>query len=227
MMIAIQQPEHLPWLGFFNKMMLVDEFIYLDNVQFKKRYFENRNKIKTQSGWDWLNVPVKTKGLYTQKINEVEIDNSQSWQRKYLNKIRSHYSKSDFFEEVFNPLQEIVKQDYEKLVALNISLINFIREYLEIITPAIFASDVAKSKGSDLILQICLKRGAKTYLSGPDGRNYLQLDEFKKNNIEVIYHDYRHPEYKQTSSGFLSYMSVIDLIFNYGNKSRDIIRLGN
>lgn len=224
MVIAIQQPEHIPWIGFFNKMVSVDEFIYLDNVQFKKRYFENRNKIRTSDSWDWLNVPVITKGLYTQKINEVELDNSQDWQRKYLNKIKSNYGKAIFFTEVFKDFTETLGKEYKKLVELNVSLIEFVRRYLGISTPVIRASSVTEGKGSDLILELCIKRNAKRYLSGPDGRNYLKLDEFQKNNIEVQYHDYVHPQYRQLREPFISHMSIIDALFNYGKSAVEIIK---
>lgn len=227
MKIAIQQPEHLPWIGFFNKMTLVDRFVYLDNVQFKKRYFENRNKIKSRNsdGWEWLTVPVITKGLYTQNIKEVEIDYTQNWQRKYLNKLRTNYGRVIFFGEIFKNIEEIVKKKYKKLVELNLALLNLVVTYLDIKTPVILASQViSKGSGSNLILELCLKCNADTYLSGPDGRNYLKLDAFSQNNIRVEYHDYEHPVYKQMSEPFISHLSIIDLLFNYGKDSIQILK---
>ncbi len=226
MVIAIQQPEHLPWLGFFNKMAIVDEFIYLDNVQFKKRYFENRNKIKAanKNGWEWLTVPVVTKDRYTQDINEVEIDYTQDWQRKYINKIRQNYGESRFFPEIFAEIEIIINKRFNRLFELNLALINFFKSYLGILTPAILASSFSNGKGSDLILDLCLKRKADTYLSGPDGRNYLLLEAFQRNKIRVEYHDYVHPVYTQKYGPFISHMSIVDLIFNYGSDSKKIIR---
>ena len=224
MIIAIQQPEHIPWIGFFNKMVSVDEFIYLDNVQFKKRYFENRNKIRTPDGWGWLTVPVMTKGLYKQKINDVEIDNSRAWIKKYLNGIKSNYGKAAFFEEVFNDLADIMNKEHKKLVTLNLALIDFVRTYLGISTPVLCSSSICEGIGSGLILDICARRNASIYLSGPDGRSYLRAEEFNENNIEVNYHDYVHPEYKQLKGSFISHMSIIDLLFNYGKKSLEVIK---
>ena len=89
--MAIQQPEHLPWVGFFNKMSQCDLFVYLDNVQFKKRYFENRNKVKTNDGIKWLTVPVFTKGKYTQNINEVIVYNEPKWKKKYIDLLEYLY----------------------------------------------------------------------------------------------------------------------------------------
>lgn len=224
MIIAIQQPEHIPWVGFFNKMVSVDEFIYLDNVQFKKRYYENRNKIRTQRAWAWLTVPVVTKGLQAQKICEVEIDNTQDWRRKYLNRLKANYGRTIFFTEIFNELSGLVSKDYGMLVDLNLALIDFVRNYVGISTRVLCSSDIANGAGSGLIFDICRKRNANIYLSGPDGRNYLKAEEFKSRDIEIRYHDYTHPEYKQLQSSFISHMSVIDLLFNCGRRSIEIIK---
>jgi len=230
--IAIQQPEHLPWLGFFNKMLRVDEYIFLDNVQFKKRYFENRNKIistDNSAGWDWITAPVVTKDRFTQNINEVEIDYTQNWQAKYLNKIKWHYRKYEYFAEVFVEIEKIINRNFIKLLELNIALIQFVREYLNINTPTVLASEICHGRGSDLILKLCKLRRADVYLSGPDGRNYLNLPEFQNLNIQVEYHDYAHPQYEQqydkTTGNFISHLSVLDLLFNCGRNSIEILKI--
>jgi len=226
--IAIQQPEHLPWLGFFNKMLLCDEYVFLDNVQFKKRYFENRNKIRTHQGEHWVTVPVKTKGKYEQNINEVEIMNESEWQSKYLGAIETNYKKSPYFNQYFEQLKTIVEQNFESLVDLNLALVEMTRQVLGITTPVIRASEIREytEKGSDIILAICRDRQADVYISGPDGRNYLNLDEFAKHKIKVGYHDYQHPEYQQCHGDFVSHMSVIDLLFNCGEGSIQIVKGG-
>jgi len=224
--IAIQQPEHLPWLGFFDKMTKSDYFVYLDNVQFKKRYFENRNRIRTERGSQWITVPVLTKDCYHQKINEVIIDNEQDWRRKYLNTIRHAYAKARYLGEYIDELEKIIQRGFERLVDLNLALIEWGREKLEIRTPTILASQIReyKEKGSDLILAMCKDLGAKVYISGPDGRKYLELDSFGKENIRVIYHDYEHPVYQQLHQSFLSHMSIIDAFFCEGDsKLRKLI----
>ncbi|MFA6129444.1 MAG: WbqC family protein [Candidatus Omnitrophota bacterium] len=224
MIIAIQQPEHLPWVGFFNKMTLVDEFIYLDNVQFKKRYFENRNKIRTAKGWEWCCVPVMTKGSFSQEIKDVQIDYIQNWQRKYLNKLKSHYGKTKYFAEVFAGIEGEINKNHPALLGLNIGLITWVRNYLGITTKTALASQICSGKGSDLILGICLKRKADTYFSGPDGRNYLKSGEFDKAKIALRYHDFTHPVYKQKYESFISHMSIVDLLFNYGKDACGIVR---
>jgi hypothetical protein len=207
-------------------MARVDRFIYLDNVQFKKRYFENRNKIRANNieGFEWITVPVITKGRYTQKINEVKIDYTQNWQRKYLNKIKQAYCKAPFFGDIFIRIEEILHKNYEGLIDLNLLLIDFIRDYLGIVTPVMLASNICDTRGSDLILGICIKLNADIYISGPDGRNYLELNKFSKNKINVEYHNYTHPIYRQLYEPFISHMSITDLLFNYGKDSIAIIK---
>ena len=123
MIIAIHQPEFMPWLGFFEKMRSVDQFVIFDHVQFKKRYFENRNKIKTGNKWNWITVPVKSKGNYHQAINDIEIENNSKWQKKMWKNIHHAYAKSPFYKEIAESLSPIlVEQKYDKLIELNIIL---------------------------------------------------------------------------------------------------------
>ena len=225
MNIVIQQPEHIPWIGFFNKMAQCDLFVYLDNVQFKKRYFENRNKIKDKEKTLWLTVPVASKGLYTQKICDVELDNSQAWTRKYKGRLEHVYGKHPFWQDLKAIIYPTLDKSLNKLVDLNLFLINNICAYLEINTTTTLASKLSceNLKGSDLILEICNKSNAEVYTSGPDGKNYLELEKFIKNGIEIIYHDFDHPEYPQIGETFTPYLSVLDLIANCGEKSLEFI----
>lgn len=226
MMVAIQQPEHLPWIGFFNKMAQCDLYVYLDNVQFKKRYFENRNRIMTKEGTDWITVAVKTKGRYTQKINNVIIDSQIKWQNSYLGIIEHAYKKSPYWHHVRDIVFPCVQENTQMLIELNLRLIEECRKYLNINTPTILASTlgVDSFSGSRLIGEICLKTGADIYISGPNGKNYLNLQEFKDSGINVMYHHFKHPAYSQGSENFVPYLSIIDLIANCGPQSTSIIR---
>ena len=128
MKIAIHQPEFMPWPGFFQKMYLADKYIFLDHVQFKKRYFENRNQIVSPQGdVSYITVPVVTKNKYLQSINTVKVDNQQLlWKQKLLNKIKHYYSKSDYFNTYFLELVTIIESfNSNELMQLNINIINF------------------------------------------------------------------------------------------------------
>lgn len=220
MMLAIHQPEFMPWLGFFNKMKMADKYIVFDHVQFKKRYFENRNKIKFNEKSIWLTLPVKSRSRFTQAIKDVEIDASVPWQRKMSEKIRHCYSRSSFFNDYYQEVVNIIHAEgYKRLIDFNMAFIEFFRHVFVISTPMEFSSDlnVESFQGSDLILEICKKTGATKYLCGISGKDYLKLEEFQKSGIEIIWQDFRHPEYPQEGKPFIPSLSALDLVFCCGS----------
>jgi hypothetical protein len=224
-LISIQQPEYFPWLGFFDKILSVDKVVFLDNVQFKKRYFENRNKIRTFDGWVWVMTPVLTKSRFKQKIEDVMIDNSQPWQRKITSTLAQNYQSSPFWTEGGEQLCELISKRWERLVDFNLAIIDFFMEKLEIKRDYCLASSLeTKCNSSQLILEICRKMNASQYLSGRDGRNYLDEKSFITSNIEVMYQDFKHPAYSQFHGQFMPNMSIADLYFNHGRGSIDIIK---
>lgn len=172
-----------------------------------------------------MTVPVVTKGLQTQTICDVQIDYDQAWQKKYKGRLEHAYGKFPTWEDIkmitFPPLDK----SFGKLVDLNLALINNIRDYLGIDTPTARASKMPCNnlKGSDLILEICSQSNSTTYISGPDGGNYLESEKFLKKEIEIVYHNFQHPEYAQMVEGFVSHLSVLDLIANHGGKSLNVI----
>ncbi|MEW6600111.1 MAG: WbqC family protein [Nitrospirota bacterium] len=225
MIISIQQPEYFPWLGFYDKIMKVDKVVFLDNVQFKKRYFENRNKVRTAQGWTWITTPVMNRGFYTQKIMDVMIDNSSPWQKKITSTLRRSYGRTPFWREGGEELCELISGQHARLVDLNLAVILFFMDKLGIKREYALASSLeTMSSGSDLILEICRKVRAEAYLSGRDGRNYLKVEDFTGYGIEVLYQDFKHPEYRQLHGEFMSHMSITDLYFNHGPGSVEIIR---
>jgi hypothetical protein len=226
MIVAIQQPEHLPWIGFFNKMAQCDLYVYLDNVQFKKRYFENRNRIRARVGEQWLTVPVQTKGNYDQKILDVAIQEDPAWKRKYLGALEHNYKKAPYWSDVLAIVHPALDEAGHSLLDLNLSLIESVRRYLGIETKTVLASTLGVDgyAGSDLILEILKIVSATIYVSGPDGRNYLNLEQFTAADINVVFHDFIHPEYNQRFGPFLSNMSVVDCIANCGKEAGRIVR---
>lgn len=224
--IGIHQPEHLPWLGFIHKVMSVDEFVLLDNVQFRKKYFQNRNKIRTNRGEQWLTVPLKKKHS-DQKINEIEISYDQDWQSKNLNLIKINYIKAKYFGEYFEDLKMIYKTEFGLLRDLNIELIKFILQKFEIRTKLYVSSELLDDLGqggTNVNLNICKKLNADVYLSGAFGKDYLDISKFEKEDIQVEFQDFEHPIYKQLYDPFISNMSSIDVLFNYGKNSLNIIK---
>jgi len=227
MKLAIHQPEFIPWMGFFYKMASADAYVIFDHVQFKKRYFENRNRIVSpRCKIDYLTVPVLNKDRFPQSINQVEIDNSKEWKRKLIKSIFHYYSKAPFFRNYFDELEKlIIENEYAKLLSLNLVIIDFFRQNLSIETPMICSSglNVGEFKASDLILQICLNMNADEYLCGPSGRDYLNQDEFRNHNIQITWLDYECPPYQQLCDHFIPNLSTLDLLFNAGPYSAQII----
>jgi hypothetical protein len=224
--VSINQPAYLPWLGYFDRIAKADVHIVLDHVQFEKNSYVNRNKIRLKEGSCWLTVPVKTRGRFgSLAINKLEIAYLHNWQQKHLRSLQTNYGRAPYFARHKSFFEDI----YAKRPHCLIEQIQEITEYLlkafSINTKLLFSSrlDVQGTK-SGLILNICQRLGATTYLSGPLGREYLDAPSFENANIELIYQDYRHPIYTQTYPGFEPYMAAIDLLFNHGNDSLRILR---
>lgn len=228
MIISVHQPQYLPWLGYFDKIIKSDIFVFLDNVQYKKREFQNRNKIRAKNGWLWLTVAVITKGHFYQKISEVEIDNTQHWQKEHWETIKMYYHSSKYFENYKDFFEKLYNQEWTKLTDLNVTIIKYLIECLEIKTPLLFESELEISgEATERIINICKKLNADTYLSGIGGKDYLDEELMRKEKIRLIYQDFKHPVYLQGYTGFEPYMSAIDLLFNCGPESRNILCMKN
>ncbi len=224
MIVSISQPRYQPWLGYFHRIAISDLFIYLDTVQYTPRDWENRNKVKTDRGWTWLTVPVKAH--YRAMIPEVRIDNEQPWQWKHWATIKTYYGKTPHFQFYAEQLRGIYEdKTWHSLTDLNLSLTDTLCGCLGLVqAKAVKASDIGiQGRGSELILKLCQAVGATVYLSGSQGRNYLDEPAFTDAGIQIRYQDYNHPVYPQLNCGFQPYMAVIDLLFNCGSDSLDIL----
>ena len=223
MIVSINQPAYLPWPGFFDRILKSDLHIVLDHVQFEKNSLTNRNKVKTPQGWSWVTVPVRTKGKFKDcALSDLEINNDLKWSHKHYQSLISNYSKSPFFEDYRDFFKEIYARDWPLLLPLLEKTNSFLMDQLGIKTETIKSSSLSpEAKKSDLVLELCQKVGATTYLSGPLGRDYLDEGSFKEAGIKVLYHDYEPPEYPQIFGDFEPYMSVIDMLFNCGADSHD------
>jgi len=227
MIVGIHQPEHLPWLGFWNKLYKSDLFVLLDNTQFRKNYFQNRNRIRTANGWTWLTVPILSKDRTTQQINEVEINNltDVKWQKKHWKTIEQNYGKAPYFNEYKDIFSKFYLKKWTKLADININFIYTIKEILSIKTEIVIGSSLSVvGERSDLLLDICKKVGATTYLSGRFGKDYLEVSKFSQENIKVIFQEFNHPVYNQVFNPFIPEMSIIDVIFNEGEKSLTLVK---
>ena len=225
MIVTIHQPEHLPWLGFFDKMRQCDVLVLLDTVQFARRDFQNRNRIKGSDGAVWLTVPVASRGKYDQAIEDVEIVNDYDWRRKCWNAMQHSYGKALHFAEHRPFFEALYEREWTRLVDLNVAIIRHLAEQLGIGTSLVTSSElgIRERGGTNVALAACRAVGAKTYLSGAFGKDYLDGDQFAEASIALRYQDFDHPTYPQLFGAFLPCLSAIDLLFNCGPESLAII----
>lgn len=225
MIVTIHQPEHLPWLGFFDKVARADLFVVLDTVQFRKDYYQNRNRIRTPTGWTWITVPVRRPRRVA--IADLEIDFDSPDRARYVNLIREHYKATPYFERFFPIVKEIIRSNERYLSRLNVRLLEFLFDELDVRTPHVLASELdlpPVTGGTNVNLAICRQVGAQAYLSGMFGRDYLDVSAFTASGIDVAFHEFEHPVYQQLHAPFLPCMSALDLLFNHGPASPAIFR---
>ncbi len=226
--VAIMQPTYLPWIGYFGLMDAVDVFVILDIVQFDRRSWQQRNRIKTATGSMWLTVPVISKGQRSQSILETKIDTNQKFPLSHCRSISQNYSKSSNFKEYWPDIENIINSKHDYLSHLTVSLISLIKNRLAISTELILASNLSVSGNKDvLLLNICEEVGAKVYISPPGSESYLGSENcFDGSEVSLKYFSFEHPEYRQLFESFMPYMSIIDLLFNTGKASVEVIRSG-
>ena len=219
MIVTIHQPNYLPYLGFFDKMVKADIFVVYDDAQFNKGDFQHRNKIRIYHGWKWLTVPVEKKSI---PIKEIKIRNeistkSENWPHTHLKNIREAYKNAPYYSTYEKDFEAIYKKSYDKLIDLNMAIIYFLVDAFDIETKLVFSSELDfTSKSTQRLVEIVQTIGGDVYLSGPSGRNYLDVSLFNKREISVKFQDFKHPLYKQFYSGFIPNMSAIDALFNVG-----------
>jgi hypothetical protein len=223
--IAIIQPSFLPWLGYYEQMALVDVFVHFDDVQFTRKDWRNRNKLKSPNGVKIVTAPVQKHEYAQTPINEIRIDNSQHWSRKLLQQIRFWYERAEYFDEYFPAFEKVVETRFEFLVDLNYALNDLVRSFLGIDTPQYLSSQIPNKLGdrNAKIIDICKHNGAGLLYDGKSAKNFIDIELFSQNGIQVIFQEYQHKPYPQPWGPFESHLSVLDLLLNCGTRSRDIL----
>ena len=231
MIAAIMQPTFLPWIGYFDLIDQSDVFVFLDDVQFEKQSWQQRNRVRSPIGLDWLTVPVYIKGRSGQTIREVEIK-SDIFPDKHIKTLKQHYSKCGYFSEYWQELESILlraKQD-KSLADLNISLIRWLADLLGISSQYVLASNLkVEDRRSQRLLRILKSINADTYLSPRGSMEYLIEDRqiFEDAELPIVFQSFTQPIYNQRYAPFQSGVSAIDLLFNEGASSTaDLMRLG-
>jgi|ERR1035438_217830 hypothetical protein len=230
MKVAIAQPAYLPWLGYFDLLDQVDQFVLLDSVQFEKQSWQQRNRIKTPRGLQWLTVPAMFRGRLHQRIRDVEIREAEFW-RDHLRAVELNYKRSQFFDAYFPDFESLLKSksSTHRLVELTSGCITWFAGILNIKTPIVFSSELPVQGGrTKLLAEICGYLGANAYLSPIGSAAYLleEMEILTARGITVEFQHYEHPEYRQLFPPFQPYACILDLMMNEGERSLDIIRSG-
>ncbi len=225
MIAAIHQPQFMPWSGYFDKMDQADCFVLLDNVQYKKNEWQNRNRIKGPQGAQWLTVPVRFN--FPARIAEVGINDSDPWRRKHLQALRTNYAKAPYWAASEGFLEQFYACEWSELAVVNRASIEWLRDQLGIDTRLEVASEMKLSQEpTQRLLDICNAVGADTYLSGVDGEQYMNMELFAAAGVGIVVQDYEPPAYPQLYGDFVSHLSVLDLLLNCGPESGKVLRSG-
>lgn len=227
MLVSGHQPCYIPWYGFFEKIAKSDVFAIHDVAQYEKGGYINRNQIKSSQGPLWLSIPILIKGNKNSLIKDLKIDNSQDWQRRHWKAIKMNYNKSEYFDKYYDFFGYIYNSNWEYLHELNMTIINFILEELNITTRLYFTSEMEcrHQKKSDFVLSLCKELHADTYISGKLGKDYLIERDFELEGIKIDYQEIRKIEYKQLFKDFIPNLSIIDILFNCGaERTEEIVK---
>jgi len=221
MIVAGHQPNYLPWLGFFDKIRRSDIFIIEDNVQFERQGFTNRNRIMTSDGVRWISVPIEhaNKPLL---INEAKIANKgePDWGKRHWLTLKHNYCKAPYWSEFADFFESTYQREWLLIIDLNMHLIKGIMGFLKIDKPLVLSSALgAQGKKTELIIAQCKKLGADVQLAGNGCKDYIDNARFDQEKIKLVFQDFSHPIYAQTSEGFVPNLSVVDYLFCTGGKS--------
>lgn len=220
--LVILQPFYLPYGGVFELARLADVFLFYDDVQFLSQNWQTRNRIKVDSGAQWLTVPVQRK--HGQSINEARIVTTTNWTRKHRTAIELAYSKAPHLASLAPVLDQVYERNWEKLVDVNITSFGLLAGLLGVQAEFRRSSELAlPGSGSGRVLAYCRALGATRYLSGPSARGYLDEASFAEAGIELEYHRYKPPTYSQLHGPFVAGLSVVDLLANEGPAAGELL----
>jgi len=217
---VILQPSYVPWRGYFHQVQKADLFVFYDDVQYDKRGWRNRNRIKTPSGTRWLSIPVHSRGAQTEHIaiNQIRICWDTPWNAEHWKTIEYAYRKAPYFEALGPEIWEFYKQQYELLADFTIELTQALTRTLGITHTRFIRSSALTVEGqkTDRLISILKQVGATHYISGPAARDYIEEDKFQSAGISLEYMEYHYQEYPQLYPPFDPQVSILDLLFMTG-----------
>lgn len=226
MIVSCHQPNYLPHLGFFDKMKKSDVFVIYDAVQFSDGFYVHRNRVRTNTGWMWLTIPVERHmaPINTIRIKKGALMSKKPWNEYHWHVIKETYGKTPYFEKYKNDFEQIYEKRFEKLSDFNIELIKTLAHIAGLKTKIILLSelDVISDDASERLALATAASGGTTYLAGSSGGTKYELRdvEFTKRGIKIAHQEFHHPEYPQFHSkydnSFQKNLAAIDALFNTG-----------
>jgi hypothetical protein len=221
---VVLQPSYLPWLGYLAQMARSDVFVLYDDVQYDKHSWRNRNRIKTPQGEQWLTVPVRHRGQNWPTSREIRIDGQQDWARKHLQALRQNYARAPYFKDYAGLFESLLARRWDFLIDLNVAALSALADALGLRRDVRFSSELAvPGRGTERLVDICRRLGAGVFFEGAAGRDYIDESLFAAAGVRLEYQDYKHPVYPQLHGEFLPYLSVVDLLFNCGPASLEVL----
>ncbi len=229
MLLSIHQPNYWPYPGLIGKIAHSDEFLFLTKVQLDKSSWQSRNRIRIKEGWKYLAVPVISKGKEEQKIKDTMISNQTNWRNQHLNAIKFAYQKAPYYKRYEPFIKDLYKRKWEYLADLDIYIMEYILEELDIRTKLIYDRDLdITGEKNELLIDICHQLGADQYMSNKGSENYVEIEKFNAGKIDHIYIDYKGVTYPQVYEGFEESLSILDMLMNCGPEmTREIVLTKN
>lgn len=211
-------------------MSRADLFVVYDDAQYSSGGWQSRNRIRNANGIHWLSLGIDRNQPLATLIKDKLLKNDSNWVERNLGQLYDAYSRSAFFDDFFVPVKELLESGTESLLEMSVGSIRLCAEYLGIRTPLGFSSNLGVDpglRGAERVMAICRAAGATQYFDGASGRELYDREVFSRQGIDLVFHEYEHPVYRQQYEGFVSHLSILDLIFNEGKSSLEILRSGN
>lgn len=226
--VVIHQPDFMPYLGFFDRLLHADTYVVLETAQYvdgTSRSWMSRDKLKTEKGEMWFKVCVQKAPRGT-AIKDILLVGDGKWQKNNLGLFHQYYRKAPYYKEIIPYVEELYAGQYTYFWDFSFASIKMLMELFDINIDIVFSSDLQpQGKNNDMIVDIMHKLGARKYLSGTGAADYFDPAVYEKAGIEVIWQDFKHPVYPQQFGDFIPYLSSLDLLFNCGiEASRKILR---
>lgn len=231
--IGILQPMYLPWPGFFEQIATADHFVLMDDVQYTRRDWRNRNRIKSATGPQWITVPIKHPS--GARISEIEIDYRRDWIRKHERSIEVNYRRRPYFQPLYDELRAVLHMRPDLLADLNERIIRLLMRHLDVDTPLSLASAIPRNPAhygcgvdarNERILEICQHHRASVLYDGKSAEKFIDLERFQSAGIDVVFQDYRFVTYPQAFGEFVPSLSTLDLVMNTGPDAGRLMRSG-